>query len=223
MMQGKNRLVLLGRFAAGVAAMVALAWIAGLWKELSQPIYDGKALDVDFAVFWGAARLALAEGPLAPFDVDALNAARALPPTVETFPMLWLYPPGWLAVLLPFGLLGFFWAWLAFAGGSFALFAAATRGPARVLSGLWPLMLAAPAVLLTLALGQTSLIFAGLLVLALEAIRRDQPVLAGLAIALMTLKPQLGAGHPHRADRGGVLARHLLGGHRSGADPGRRR
>ena len=57
-------------------------------------------------------------------------------------------------------------------------------------------MLAAPVVLLALALGQTPLIFAGLLVLALEAMRRDRVVLAGLAIAAMTLKPQLGLAIP---------------------------
>lgn len=196
MQTGNDRLIFLGRLAGGVALMVAVAWIAGLVRELTADGYGGKALDIDFAVFWGAAKLALAEGPLAPFDLDKLNAARALPAELQTFPMLWLYPPGWLAVILPLGLLSFLWAWVAFAGVSFAVFAAALRGPAGSVPGLWPLMLAAPAVLLTLALGQTSLIFAALLVVALEAMRRENPVLAGLAIAAMTLKPQLGLAIP---------------------------
>ena len=196
MQMDAQKLVFLGRLAGGVAVMVAVAWIAGLVREITAPGYGGQALDVDFAVFWGAAKLTLAEGPLVPFDIDRLNQARGLPANLETFPMLWLYPPGWLAVLLPLGALPFIWAWVAFAGASFALFAAALRLPARAIPGLWPLMLAAPVVLLTLALGQTSLIFAGLLVLALEAIRRDRPILAGLAIAAMTLKPQLGLAIP---------------------------
>lgn len=191
-----DRLVFLGRLAGGVAAMVALAWIIGLVRELSADSYGGQALDVDFAVFWGAAKLALAEGPLTPFDIEKLNASRALPADLDTYPMLWLYPPGWLAVILPLGLLPFTWAWAMFATVSFVLFASALRLPARVLPGLWPLMLAAPVVLLTLALGQTSLIFAGLLILAVEAIRRDRAMLAGLAIAAMTLKPQLGLAIP---------------------------
>lgn len=196
MQTGMDKLVFLGRLAAGVAIVVAIAWIVGLVREISAAGYDGQALDVDFAVFWGAAKLTLAEGPLTPFEIDRLNASRALPADIETFPMLWLYPPGWLTVILPLGLLPFIWAWVVFAGLSFALFAAALRLPARAIPGLWPVMLAAPVVLLTLALGQTSLIFAGLLVLALEAIRRDRAMLAGLAIAAMSLKPQLGLAIP---------------------------
>lgn len=191
-----DKLIFLGRLTGGVAAMVAVAWIVGLVRELSAAGYGGQALDVDFAVFWGAAKLTLADGPLVPFDLDRLNAARALPAELQTFPMLWLYPPGWLAIVLPLGLLPFIWAWAVFAGLSFAGFAWALRAPARALPGLWPLMLAAPVVLLTLALGQTSLVFAGLLVLAIEAIRRDRAILAGLAIAAMTLKPQLGLAIP---------------------------
>jgi len=196
MQTGTDKLVFLGRLAGGVAIMVAVAWIVGLVRELSAAGYGGHALDVDFAVFWGAAKLTLAEGPLTPFDIDKLNASRALPADLQTFPMLWLYPPGWLAAILPLGLLPFAWAWAVFAGASFAIFATALRLPARAVPGLWPLMLAAPAILLTLALGQTSLIFAGLLVLAREAIRREKAVLAGLAIAAMTLKPQLGLAIP---------------------------
>ncbi len=117
--------------------------------------------------------------------------------------MLWLYPPGWLALMLPLGLVSFLWGWIIFAGTSFAGFAAAISGPARKIPGLWPLMLAAPAVLLTLALGQTALIFTALLVLALEAIRRERYLLAGLAIAAMTLKPQLGLAIPVALIAGG--------------------
>ena len=103
-----------GWIAALMAAMCFVAWVVGLWQEM-QRVGPGKALDVDFAVFWAAAKLTLAEGPLVPFDMEALNSARSLPEDVESFPMLWLYPPGWLALLLPLGTLPFFWAWLVFA------------------------------------------------------------------------------------------------------------
>ena len=93
-------------------------------------------MDVDFAVFWGAARLTLAEGPLVPFDIARLNEARALPDAVETFPMLWLYPPGWLALILPLGKLPFIWAWLVICRVSrlrcSPLRSGSRRGPFRV-------------------------------------------------------------------------------------------
>lgn len=189
-------MVFVGWLALGVAVLCIVAWADALWTLISAPGYGGQATDVDFAVFWGAAKLALAEGALAPFDVEKLNAARALPPGTKTFEMLWLYPPGWLLVVLPLGLLPFFWSWAVFVVGSLAIFAAATYRVARPLPGAWPLLLAAPATLITVALGQTPLIFAALLVVALEAMRRGRPLLAGLAIAAMTLKPQLGLAIP---------------------------
>ncbi|MEM9138352.1 MAG: glycosyltransferase family 87 protein [Pseudomonadota bacterium] len=196
MVGAERTLVRLGWVAGAMGALCAVAWSIAVWMELSKPGYGGQSIDVDFGVWWAAARLTLAEGPLVPFDMDRLNAARALPPDLPTAPMLWLYPPGWLAVILPLGLMPFFWAWLAFGIVSLGLFAAALWLPARAVPGALPLALAAPVVLMTLALGQNSLIFAALLVLALEAIRRDRAVLAGLAIAAMTMKPQLGLAIP---------------------------
>ena len=96
-----DKLVFLGRLAAGVAVIVAGAWIVGLVQLLASPEYGGEALDVDFSAYWAAAKLTIAEGPLVPFDMERRNAARGLPPDIETAPMLWLYPPGWLTVVLP--------------------------------------------------------------------------------------------------------------------------
>ena len=189
-------MVLTGRVAAAMALIIVVAWVAGMLRELSAPGYGGEAIDIDFTVFWSAAKLAMAEGPLVPFDNARLQAERGLPPDLVTAPMLWFYPPAWLALMLPLGALPFFWAWAIFAGISTVFFGAVTRPLARGIPGLWLVVLASPAVLFTLALGQNSLIFAGLLVLALEAMRRDNAVLAGLAITAMTMKPQLGVAIP---------------------------
>jgi hypothetical protein len=191
-----DKLLLIGRIAAAVALVIVVAWVAGMLRELGAPGYGGEAIDIDFTVFWSAAKLTLAEGPFAPFDNARLQAERGLPADLVTAPMLWFYPPAWLTLLLPLGKLPFFWAWAVFAGVSAIFFAAVNRPAARVIPGLWLVVVASPAVLFTLALGQNSLIFAGLLVLALEAMRRDNAVLAGLAIAAMTMKPQLGLAIP---------------------------
>ena len=185
----------LGWIAALVAAMCAAAWTAGLWMEM-QRAGPGRALDVDFAVFWAAAKLTLAHGPLVPFDLESLNAARSLPEGTETATMLWLYPPAWLVLILPFGYLPFFWGWLIFVLISLITFGLASRIPCRGLPGAWLLLLSSPVVLILLALGQNSLIFVSLFILAMEAMRRDQPVIAGLFIAAMTLKPHLGMAIP---------------------------
>ena len=74
---------------------------------------------------------------------------------------------------------------------SLAALALAVRWVAKDLAGAWMVALTAPAAILTLAIGQATLIFAALMILALEAIRTRRPVMAGLAIALLTIKPQL--------------------------------
>lgn len=196
-MQRQNeKLVFLGRLTAGVAVMVTVAWIAGLVRELWPIGPDSYALDVDFSVYWAAARLALEGAPLAPFDPTTLEEARNLAPGTETAPMLWLYPPAWMTLVLPLGALPFFWSWLLYVGVSLALFAWATRGPSRAIPGLWPILLASPAVLLTMALGQNSILFGAIFVGAMEAMRRERVILAGALIAAMTMKPQLGLAIP---------------------------
>jgi len=144
---------------------------------------------------WAAAKLAVSHGPLAPFDVDMLREARALPPGT-TVTGLWLYPPLWLGVVLPLAALPYFWAWIAFIGASFVMFALAVRIPARTVPGARLLCLSSLPVLNIMALGQNSLIFAALFILALEALRRDRAVVAGLAIAALSIKPQLGLVFP---------------------------
>ena len=64
----------------GVLGLVCVSsWVAMLQMQLSDPTYGGEAVNIDFAIYWAAAKLTLAEGPLAPFDLASLNAARGLP------------------------------------------------------------------------------------------------------------------------------------------------
>ncbi len=179
-----------------VALSAAAAWIGGVYVLLNNPAYGGQAVDIDFSVFWAAARLAAEQGWLAPFDSQVLNSARSLPPERTTYEMLWLYPPGFMAAIYPLGGLSFFWAWIVFISLALVSFAIALWVPTRGVPGGMVFLLCAPVTMFLLMLGQNSLFFCALLLGAIEAIRRDRAVLAGLLIALMTLKPQLGAAIP---------------------------
>ena len=187
--------VIVARMMGLLGLVCVVSWVAMLQMQLSDPAYGGEAVNIDFAIYWAAAKLALAEGPLAPFDLASLNAARGLPPDMTAIG-LWLYPPGWLALILPLGLMGFFWAWVVFSVIQFAFLAAVLREPARAVPGGWLLTMASLPVLFTLAAGQNSLFFAALMVLSVEALRRSNAVLAGLAIACVSLKPHLGLALP---------------------------
>jgi hypothetical protein len=75
---------------------------------------------------------------------------------------------------------------------AFTAFALALRPLAAPLPGGAALVLAGPAVLMILILGNNSLLWTAGLVAALAAMAQGRMVLAGLLIALLTLKPQLG-------------------------------
>lgn len=176
-----------GVLGAALTLIVCIIWIGSAWMEMAQ---TGKtAVPVDFRVAWAAAKLAVAGVPLEAFDPARLNAIHGV--AMDEW-MPWVYPPGYLAALMPFGLLSFGWAWALFTALSIAAILAATRPFA---AGILPLHLGialAPTTLSALLLGQTSLLWSAGLLAALAALRTGRPLLAGVFIGLLTLKPQLG-------------------------------
>jgi hypothetical protein len=148
-----------------------------------------RALGMDMRVFWAAGRLALDGEPLATFDMQRLSAEHNVNPT-EWMP--WLYPPGYLVLILPFGAMSFSVAFLVSTLLSVALVALAARPFVAGIGPVWLAMALAPAYLPALLIGQNSLIWLGGLLAALAALRSGRWVLAGVFIGCLTLKPQLG-------------------------------
>jgi len=180
------------RILARIAVGFTLVLLAAHARSLFLEDLGGEPLRPDFSAFWGAARLALEAGPLAPFDDALLKEIRRLPPDDTAMTLFWLYPPAFLGLLAPLGTLPFAWAWLAFAAASTAALAfALSRVPDATL-GERLFVLVAPATLMTLALGQNAALTCALAVGAVEALRRRRSVLAGLVISGLTIKPQLG-------------------------------
>lgn len=148
-----------------------------------------QALEIDFRVFWAAGRLALIGEPLAAFDMARLAEIHQINPDAY---MPWLYPPGYLMLLMPFGALPFAPALLAMTLVSVALMALAVRPFTAGSLPLWVALTLAPAYLPTLILGQNSLWWLAGLLAAFAALRGGHWVLAGICIGCLTLKPQLG-------------------------------
>jgi arabinofuranan 3-O-arabinosyltransferase len=161
-----------------------------LYAAFSQTSLDGtRALGIDFRVFWAAGQLALTDEPLAVFDLQRLGAVHNVGPDDW---MPWLYPPGFLVLMLPFGALSFSLAFLLWTLLSLLAVWLAAR---QFTAGAGPATLAmtvAPAYLPTLAIGQVSLLWLAGLLVALAALRSQNWVLAGIFIGCLTLKPQLG-------------------------------
>ncbi|HUF88343.1 MAG TPA: glycosyltransferase family 87 protein [Thermohalobaculum sp.] len=187
-----SRLRRFGWTVAGVMAFAYVSFAMQMLIEVNAPGFAGEAVRIDFTAFWAAAKLGLAGTPLAAFDPDTLRAALALAPDTPPGDLLWLYPPAWHLAVMPLGLLPFSAAYLVYSAVAWGAFAAAARPFAAPLPGGVPLVLAGPAVLIALMLGNMSLLWTAGLLGALWALAAGRPVLAGLVIAALTVKPQLG-------------------------------
>lgn len=173
--------------AASLTLLVVFIVLTVVFIVTSDP--EVRTMTSDFRVFWAAARLFLAGEPLAAFDASRIageygEAADAWMP--------WLYPPGYLVLVAPFGALPYQWAYLAMTLISVAAMALATRPLAGGIKPVWAAMVLAPAYLPTLLIGQNSMVWLAVLLAALLALRDGKAVLAGVLIGCLTLKPQLG-------------------------------
>lgn len=177
----------LGLLGAALTLMFCVIFIGGAVFMIGKKGLI--SFSVDFYVFWAAAKLALAGMPLDTFDMARLQEVSGV---VEDEWMPWAYPPGFLMLLMPFGLLPFAAAWGAFDLLGAGALAVALRPFA---AGRVQVLLAAslaPAMLPCLLVGQTTLLWLAGLVGGLAALRAGRPMLAGIFIGCLTLKPQLG-------------------------------
>jgi len=189
--RGRSAMARFGAIVLALAAVFLLAYYGAIVVQLNYTEQDSASIFVDFVAFWAAAKLVLAGAPLAVFDIDALTAAQQLGPEIERR-LYWFYPPHWLLAMTPFGALPFSAGLVLFSGLSAAAFVLALRGERRLPHGLGALTLAAPAMVLTLMIGNTAVLLAALLVAALRAESQGRAMRAGLLIACMTVKPSIG-------------------------------
>lgn len=176
-----------GLLGALATAMLTAILIVAALLEIAET--GTISVPVDFYVFWAAAKLAIQGLPLDAFDVTRIGQIAGV--THDDW-MPWAYPPGFLLLVTPFGLMPFAPAWAAFMLVSVGALLLAIRpfaaGRPQVLLGV----ALAPAMLPCLLVGQTSVLWLAGLMAALAALRAERPVLAGVFVGVLTLKPQLG-------------------------------
>lgn len=177
----------LGLLGAALTLMFCVIFIGGAVFMIGKKGLI--SFSVDFYVFWAAAKLALAGLPLDIFSVDRITETAGIS---DPGWMPWAYPPGYLLLISPLGALPFGPAWAVFTLVSLIAVVWATRpfagGRLQVLAAA----ALAPAMLPCLLVGQTTLLWIAGLLAALVAMRDGRPVVAGVFIGLLTLKPQLG-------------------------------
>ncbi|HEX9718515.1 MAG TPA: glycosyltransferase family 87 protein, partial [Ramlibacter sp.] len=150
-----------------------------------------RVIGLDFMAFWAASYLALAGEPAAAYDAARQMAVHVIAIGRSQQVAPWHYPPTYQLLILPLALLPYVAAWGGWVSGTLAAYAAVIRqlAPRRPESLL--LIFTFPVVLGNALLGQNGLLTSALLGAALLALPA-RPVLAGVLIGVLSIKPHLG-------------------------------
>jgi|GEM_PF-2939786 len=149
----------------------------------------GVVFGSDFMNMWHFGKAALSDAPGLWYDNALYNAH--LQTHIADYPEQYLsYPPHVMLLAAPFGLMGYKTALAAFCSLSALCYYYATRdifktGITRL--ALWVM----PTIALTLVAGQLSVLLAAAFIVIFRTLD-SRPWIAGLLIALMTVKPQIG-------------------------------
>lgn len=151
----------------------------------------GAPVGGDFVAFHVAAREAADGRAAALYERAAFEARlKELGPPKERYGLTWQYPPTYLFVIAPLALFAFVPGYILWTGATAAAFFAILR--AAGFSGIILfVILAAPSTFHAVITGQNGFLTASLI--AIAALYPDKrPIAAGIAAALLTVKPQLG-------------------------------
>ena len=145
----------------------------------------------DFTAFWTATGFARQDQLSALYDPAIFGPAQMIHSVRDGY-LGWFYPPTFLLLLLPFGLLAFGWAWTLFSALGYAAIGRAARGwlPYDGRTGM-ALLLGAPTMAVTLIQGQNGALVAAALTGGFVAQARGRTWLAAALFALLAAKPHL--------------------------------
>ena len=182
----QERLEIYPRIVLGLIVVISIGWIL-----LSKNMLDlkGKPLGADFIAFWAASHIALAGHAADAYNIRSLVKAVqvAVPASQSIF--AWYYPPSFYLVVLPLALLPYMAAYLTFILSTLACYLLALRRIVVNTTAKWCLA-AFPGLWMNVFHGQNAFLTAALAGTAMLCLRR-RPILAGVFIGLLTLKPQL--------------------------------
>ncbi len=147
------------------------------------------AVGRDFLNFWMYGRAAVGPDPGRFYDILSYHQALRDQLGMEMGGN-WSYPPTVMLLAAPFGQLNYLTALACWTLLSLGVFVAATRNCVPDWRFLLPVLLS-PAALICLASGQSSFLTAAMMFVIFAGLDR-RPVLSGVLIGLLTIKPQLG-------------------------------
>lgn len=183
-----DRLRVYPRIFLAVYALAVVGYALSVHDGLD---FRGQVLGADFVTFYSASKLALAGNGAQAWDFDVL-----LPVQREVFPAYtgygwpWFYPPPFLLVVAPLALMPYLLALATFLGASTAAWLAALKRTLGTFKGAGWLVAAFPGLWMCLAQGQNGLLTGALAAGSILTVRR-RPVLSGVLLGLLIIKPHL--------------------------------
>ena len=195
MSQASERLRLLNWAALLLFVAFGAVYVATL--DFSHPIPRDSKVHVvgrDFLNFWMYGRAAYEANPGQYYDLKTYWAAADAVTGPGYPPQLWSYPPSVMLLAAPFGALPYMAALAIWTVVGIAAFILSLRLWTRDPRYLLPLVLAPPAIF-GLVSGQFHYL-ATAAILAVLRWRESRPVVAGLILGLLTVKPQIGLFFP---------------------------
>ena len=172
---------------ATLAVMLLFTTILELVADGISPGFANK----DFANYWTAGKLVLSDRTMDLFGPQSFYFAHLTAAFGADYQWHnWSYPPHYLLLIWPLGLFGYKAAMMLFLGATGALYAWALRAFAGRRN--WIAVVASgPFIVYNIWTAQNGFLSAGLALGAL-ALRDRRPIIAGILLGVLTVKPQLG-------------------------------
>lgn len=182
------------------AAVLVYGAFVAMWAWVSHgfsPVHGARP-GIDFSIFWAAAHLLLQGMPAQVYDHVAFVKAQTdlFGNFADAHGIGWVYPPAFLVAVAPFALFPFSIAYLLFVAAGAWLYASAIARVSNVGHAMGNRRLGifviagSPCVFVAGIIGQNSLFTAALAALALLWLAK-KPVVAGMCIGLLAIKPQM--------------------------------
>jgi hypothetical protein len=162
-----------------------------VWVMLSNHMVDrkGRPLGVDFIIYWSASHIALTGHPADAYSIPLLFRSLKLTVPASNEVFTFFYPPPFYLVISPLALLPYLVAYFVFILSTLAGYVLVFRRITTNATAMWCLA-GFSGVFVTAFHGQNGFLTASLAAASLLSLRK-RPILAGVFLGLLVIKPHL--------------------------------
>jgi len=178
------------RFAILVLVIFLAAYAGKCLYSIWANLRIGDIWSNDFFAIWSFAKFPVGDHAVNIYDRSILQEFQESLGSTPTVHLPFSYPPSFLLLIIPFGVMGYYAAYGAWILGTFAFYFLVSWHRE------WPrsatlIVVFAPATILTFVYGQTGFLTSALIIGGFRFADR-RPVLSGILFGLTSIKPQLG-------------------------------